>query len=226
MMRRLWLTLPLLLTGCLAGGQLSQLGPAPLPALDDQPTAAQHELDQQTFLLGTVFDLRAARFVVSLELKTQSPTTTLSPSGQPAPDANRDRYIERRVFRLEVPALALYDLQHNALFDLPARMPHRHSVDLWLRAGTPSLDLEQGWFVGGALGWYKAGAVAVALTADFWQEQADVQGFNPQGALTNFQGPIDGWVFGLEVTIGAGEYALEAIQWLLDLDDKILQRRR
>lgn len=210
--------------GCMVGGQLGQVSDPSLTSALSPNTTAELEVTQKTFLLGTIFDLRAARITVSLEMKSLQPQVSLSPAGTPAPTAERSAYLERRVLRLELPVLSFWDLDHQTALGYPGLMEHRHSVDLWLRTGTPDLGLDQGGFAGVGLGWYKTDFLAVTLTADYWSEPAGIEALGANDVLSTFGGEVQGWVFGVELTIAAGEYALDILGALLDMDRQIRDR--
>lgn len=216
----MWRLLPILLTtvltGCIAGGSAGTLQTGALTGTVPGETA-DVSVARRGYVVGTAFDFRAVRFVSSLEMVQREPSANWSAGVTPDQTSMDPTYNERRVLRLDVPLLTLWNLEGGGL-GYPGIMPHRHTIDLWARGGSSDiLQLDDGGFGGAALTYYQSGGFAVSLTVDRWTEPTRVRGIAPDGYHT-YSGDAGGWVVGLEVTLGAGEYALDAYDWLMDRD--------
>ncbi len=221
----LWtLALGALAPGCIMAGNAGTLGASSLTNPVDDGTV-DLSLDRRAFIIGTAFDFRVARVVTSLEMVTHEPLVGLTPDQRLDPTIQDKSYVERRLLRLDVPALTLWEFREGRI-GYPGLIPHRHSLDLWARAGTADLDGDAGGFFGGALTYYRTGAFAVALTLDRWNEPADIRALRADGVNRTFAGDTFGWVVGFEVTLAAGEYALDIINELLGIDERIRQGGR
>lgn len=209
-----------LLSGCVVGGSIGTLRAVDVTNPVDSGTA-DIDVSRNNLTLGTVFDFRAVRFVTALEMIERTRTVD-GVRAQSLDRVSLEDYDERRVMRLDIPLLSLWDFnpENPGPFRYPGLLDHRHTLDVWLRGGTHNLALDEGGFVGGALVWYKSGAIAVSLTADYVTEDTGVRALQESGAATNFDGFADGWVVGFEVTLAAGEYALDIFKIFLDYDKR------
>ncbi len=201
---------------CILAGTTGQLQSDPVQP--GQAPQGQLDVDRDAMTVGTAIDLRYVRLVSSIEL-LNTETHLTNTQNNPLTDSTKD-YNERRFFRLDVPLLSLWDLRDGGVA-YPGLLVHRHSVDLWARGGVVSIDDTVEGFYGGALTWYKTGLVAVSLTVDYWNQSAQAQALNEFGSLTPYRADASGFVFGIELTLAAGEYALDFIKYLADYDDKV-----
>ncbi len=218
------LLLALVASGCIAGGSAGTLQTGPLQGVRAGETA-DVSVERRGYVVGTAFDFRAVRVVSSLEMVQRERAATWSPGITTDRSSVEAKYQERRVMRLDVPLLTLWNLKGGGL-GYPGILPNRHTIDLWARGGTSDiLQFDNGGFGGAALTYYRAGSFAVSLTVDRWSEPTSVRGLNAEGYQT-YEGDAGGWVMGLEVTLAAGEYALTAFEWLVDRDDDARNIRR
>ena len=206
------------LCGCIAGGSAGTLQTGTLTSTAPGETA-DISVARRGYVIGTAFDFRAVRFVSTLEMVQRERAAAWSSGVTTDRSSVEATYQERRMLRLDVPLLTLWNLETGGL-GYPGLLPRRHSIDLWARGGTSDiLQLDNGGFGGAALTYYRSGSVAVSLTADRWSEPTSIRGLGQDGYHT-YTGDAGGWVLGLEVTVGAGEYALDALEWMMDRDDE------
>lgn len=210
--------------GCVMSGHLGNLDASGVTNPVDQDTL-DLSVERRSFAFGSVFDFRAARIVASLEMVTREPKVQLTNNQVLDPTTTGSRYEERRVLRLDVPALTLWEFREKRL-GYPGLIPHRQSLDLWARAGTSDLQGDQGGFLGGALTYYHTGRVAISLTVDRWSEPSDIRALSASGTNRTFEDDVAGWVVGFEVTLAAGEYALDILDTLLGIDDDFQDNHR
>lgn len=166
--------------------------------------------------LGLVADFRYFRLAVPFEgqsrkLRTSGAGGTFS----------IEEVVENRTLRLDVPLLVLRDFSKEPSGQrYPGGMRRRNNLELWVSGSVGMAPIQPVTATVG-LTYYRYGALAVKLFAG--------------GSLTPFEGTarvIDdgreinrrvqgygpGLVIGLEVTLAAGEYGLEMLQFLLDAD--------
>ncbi len=210
------------LSGCLMATGIGQMeNPALVSPLSEE--TADISLERQHFTLGTIFDFRAARLLVTLETLTLDPSLKFTGRALASPTATRQLALERRVFRVDAPVLSFWDFENKESFGYPGVMKHRNSLDLWLRGGLTN-DGES-HSLGGAVGWYEARFLGAYLAVDYWTEPTSVQGLDGP-IISTYAGNTSGWVVSLEVNLAAGEYALDAIDWLWAMDKKVRAKRR
>jgi hypothetical protein len=167
--------------------------------------------------VGTVFDFQVVRVASILELSDREPSVKWSPGLAGDGTSTRTTYRETRILRLDVPVITLWNFDGGGI-SYPGIIRHRHTVDIWLRGGTSDIfQLENGGYVGAAVTYYQTGAIAIGLTLDRWAEPTSVRSLELDG-LYPYQSDASGWLFGLEFTLGAGEYALDAVRLILDID--------
>ena len=120
------------------------------------------------------------------------------------------------MFRLDLPLVSVYDFDSAGL-GYPGTLPQRNTIDVWLRGGASNAQGGYELFYGGALTYYNAGLVAVSLTADHLGASAEVTTLEDAGLVIH-QGDATGWALGIEVTLFAGEHALDIFSDLWSLD--------
>lgn len=170
--------------------------------------------------VGTALDFRAVRAVSTIEMVTKDPEGSLDSGGEVLA---KESYAERRLVRLDVPALALWDFDNGGI-GYPGTMKHRHSLDLWGRGGLVAEAGDPQTFAGGALTYYRTGSIAASFTVDYWMETTQMKAIDDLGTLNIYNGNTGGWVVGVELTVAAGEYALDIFGDLFDLDQSIRDR--
>ena len=212
-----------ILSGCVTAAHTGTLTADGVTNSVDSDTLDM-KVGRQSFSFGTVFDFRALRLVSSFEMVTKKTSLVLG-AGQQADPSVGARFEERQLYRLDLPVLALWDFEGGGL-GYPGTMPHRHSFDLWLRAGTATFSQGRDGFLGAALTYYETDWLAFSLTLDRWVEPGGARAFSAEGVVRSFDENVAGWVLGFEVTVSAGEHALDIVTYLLEQDVKIRQRRR
>ena len=200
-----------LTSGCIVGGSVSQLQTDDIGSSGVPVTSV---IERESMVVGSAFDFRAVRLVSALDMRTLSPKPeTRSTLVKKSSKAD---YGELRMMRLDLPLLSLWDFESGGV-GYPGVLPHRHTIDVWARGGTSNADGDYELFYGGALTYYRAGGIAVTLTADRWGLETEVTTLENIGQVVH-QGDATGWAFGIEVTLFAGEYALDIFSdlWALD----------
>lgn len=199
-------------SGCVVAGNVGTLRSGELQTVEGPATV---EYERQSMILGTAFDFRAVRLVSALDFQVLNPTASTE---RLDPQADDQDYTERRMFRLDVPVLSLWNFESSGL-GYPGILEHRHTIDLWGRAGLAKNTGGFDPFYGGSLTYYRADSFAVSLTVDYWTIPAEVRVFQSEtGGLSIVNGDATGWVLGLEVTLFAGEHALDIITSILEVD--------
>ncbi|MEO1268720.1 MAG: hypothetical protein AAFX99_11525 [Myxococcota bacterium] len=198
--------------GCIVAGNVGTLNSETFQTPAGPATV---EYERQSMVLGTAFDFRVLRLVSALDMQILNPTSS---RGELDPQSDDQDYTERSMYRLDVPVLSLWDFDRSGL-TYPGMARHRHSIEVWGRAGVARNSSGYDPFYGGALTYYRANAFAVAITADYWTLPAEVRVFqNENGALNTLQGQATGWVIGFEVTLFAGEHALDIATSILEVE--------
>jgi len=201
--------------GCILAANTGQLATQSIAASDNTGTA-DIDVQRESLVVGTALDFRFVRVVSSIEMLNRQTRLNVQTAAVRTPEMD-ETYLERRFFRMDIPALSLWNFDGGGL-GYPGLMDHRHSIDLWGRAGAVNIRSDFEGFAGAALTYYQSGMLAVSLTADHWSEPAQVQALNNFGSLTTFDASASGWVVGLEITVAAGEYGLDFIDMLVGVD--------
>jgi hypothetical protein len=211
------------LGGCVLGANVGTMRAADLTHGAAPGAKADVAVGRSAATQGAAFDFRFFRVESTLESLERVTGVEVTPSATTQGD--KTSHAERKVWRLAVPLVSLWDFEHDEALGYPGLMKHRNSVDLWLRGATPDFDLSRGWSFGGALGWYWADHLGAALTVDVWTEPTHAVALLPSGVMVDFRGEAWGPVVGVELVLPAGEYALDIFEALLALDQKLRDRR-
>lgn len=206
-----------LLSGCVVGGHMGnhQTGP-----LGDSAQVQQISQERQALTIGTTLDFRAARFTSALEMLNISQEVQTQGTRTVSPSEDDSQYTEHRLFRIDVPALSLWDFENNSV-GYPGMIPWRHTIDLWGRGGMVSRPGQQDFFAGGALTYYRSRAFAVSLAVDYWNSPMETRVSQASGeGFSSYNGRAEGWMVGFEITIAAGEYPLQIFQELFEMDQR------
>ncbi len=171
--------------------------------------------------LGAVFDFRYFRLGIPFEANYRH-LRFMDENG----NDDRDELIrERRLWRLDVPVFSVWDIKDGGV-GYPGKMRHRESLEIWLGAESDFMKLHEWWFDIG-LAYYRYNGVGTRLYFG--------AGSAPFRATTRMPGSLNPYVwegnspmfgFGLEGTFTAGEFALDAIEYLLGMDKRHRDRSR
>lgn len=170
--------------------------------------------DAHAFLAGVVLDFRYFRLGVPFEGVVASFELEDELGGI---DRFED-YDEMRSYRLDVPLLTIFDLDEDVWWRYPGVIRHRQGIELWASASS-NLSRRHHWFADLSVAYYDYNGLGVRLFGG-WGEipfRASTQGVGPEFPL-RWEGQAGGFGGGLEVTLTTGEYALEALKWLIDRD--------
>lgn len=132
-----------------------------------------------------------------------------------------DNVFEMRTFQLDVPLWSLRDFSEEPTgHRYPGLMPRRHSLELWVsgQAGVTPVDTAAATL---SAVYYRYGGIAARVYAGASWIPYSGLGSTSEGGFTRLErreGHAMGVVFGLEMTLAAGEYGLELVQFVLDLD--------
>ncbi|AWV90728.1 hypothetical protein [Bradymonas sediminis] len=208
-------------TGCTIGYRYHHIDDA---TLSERGTRGDIKGGGHMVELGLVLDVRYLRLVMpymgaSYEMELQA-----SDGAQVA----QSTMIEKRGFRLDVPALSIWNGKTGWGPGYPGIMKHRQSVEIWLSA-TGRVDDPLLGFADLGLVYYHHDLVAVRAFggwggAPFKQTSSTygLENRRPEFWKTSATGPTGG----VELTIGAGEQALDFIMYFLGTQKKIEDKMR
>ena len=132
-----------------------------------------------------------------------------------------DEVIELRTIRLDVPLWSFRDFSNGSSESwYPGSMAQRHSLELWASSSLGMGPIHPATATL-SVAYYKYGAVAVRLFGGW--SRTPYSGLDrsiQQGAAVDQrrEGYAPGMVAGIELTLAAGEYALELARFILDRD--------
>ena len=166
--------------------------------------------------LGVVADFRYLRLAVPFEGQSRKLRATGAGG-----TFSIDEVVENRTLRLDVPLLVLRDFSSEPSgARYPGSMRRRHTLELWL-SGSLGMTPIQPVTATAGLTYYRYGVTAVKLYAggSLTPFEGLARAVEDGREINNrVQGYGPGIIIGLEVTLAAGEYALELLQFLLDAD--------
>lgn len=163
--------------------------------------------------LGVVLDFRFFRLVAPFMGSTYDIDIRDDAGGHD----HRAVTDEVRGFRLDVPVLSVWNGDDGFSPGYPGLMEHRQSVELWL-SGTGHLTKPPQWYADVGVVYYHHDLVAVRAFGGWGGVPYDGQTarFGPGGADYNFwKASPTGFTGGVEVTLGAGEQALDFIKFFI-----------
>ncbi len=166
--------------------------------------------------LGGVADFRYLRLAVPFEGQRRD----LQVSGD-AGVFSLQEVVENRTLRLDVPLFSLKDFSDEPEgLRYPGRMRRRESLELWI-SGSAGMTPIHPFTATASLVYYRYGMFAVrayggaSMTPFEGRARSVVDGAEQIGRVQGY-GP--GLVIGVEVTLAAGEYALELVEFIVDAD--------
>ncbi len=204
----------LLSTGCLAGGQHHRIvgSDQPEEGLDYSMEGSVQSVD-----LGLVADFRVVRLGSVFEGQRRE----IVGRGEEGGGVSIDQTIELNAMRLDVPLLSLTEFgssEHGGWY--PGTMAQRHGLEVWLSGSVGTGPIQPASVTLG-LSYYRYGGVAARLFGG-WSSHpySGVAGgaIMDGGQSRRVEGRAQGVVVGLEMTMAAGEYALEIARGILDID--------
>ncbi|MFU8807322.1 MAG: hypothetical protein ACNA8W_26170 [Bradymonadaceae bacterium] len=167
--------------------------------------------------LGIVADFRYFR----LALPFEGLEATLTGSGRDGGRFVTEGYQEFRALRLDVPLLSFYEFSKKSWLGYPGRMVHRQSIELWW-TGAMEPTSNPYWWTDVGVTYYHHNLVAVRIFGGYAELPFNeaMRGVFVDGQQTtrNWEGRAPGISFGLDITLFAGEHALDFLMYMLDED--------
>lgn len=128
--------------------------------------------------------------------------------------------IETQPFRLDVPVVSLWS--EDGGFGYPGTMVHRKSVELWLSGTLRPTELPL-WWADASIVYYHHDLVAVRAFGGWGAVPFEGQttSLNTDGVNYEFyETTAGGYSAGVELTLGAGEQALDFIKYFIRSQDQ------
>lgn len=204
------------LTGCVVGGRHQIVQTTPF----QNGQQAQIEGTASAFEFGVVADFRYFRLALPFEGAATELTGTAKPTGYFKSKSTR----EFRALRLDIPLISLYNFEGGGTLQYPGNMPHRHSLELWTGAAA-SISSRPDWWADIGITYYNHNAVAVRLYGGYGQIpfREMMQGRDTSNQLSNtfWEGHAGGIALGLELTLFAGEHALDLLKFVFEEDERV-----
>ncbi len=176
--------------------------------------AVDLEGSQGTVGYSMVFDFRV--------LRVSSPFITTFEEVELSDDrGGRGRYdAERksRYLRVDAPVATFWKRGNGFGLDYTGMLQHRTSIDLWIGAESDLRTEEATHWLDVGIGYYQYNLFAVRLFGGWGVKPfRGSSRYFSQDAVIDTQ--LQGFGGGIEITLAAGEYALDFIQYLLDIDE-------
>lgn len=167
--------------------------------------------------LGLVADFRVFR----LGLPFQGQRRTLDVAFRDGGAFRIDEVLEIRAFQLDVPIWSFKDFSDNPSGKrYPGRMRQRQSLEVWGTASVGWTPVSPVSLTAGAV-YYKYGGLAFRVYGGVsWTPYSGIERSIIDGSELSQRrdGRAPGLVGGIEVTLAAGEYALELFRFIRELD--------
>ena len=203
--------------GCVVGAQHHRM----VGTADYADGRADAEGTIDSVDLGVVADFRYAR--VGLPFQGQRRQIDIVPTEGAGSGFGVDQVVELRSLQVDVPLWSFRDFSEEPSGSrYPGTMRRRNSLELWASATVGITPIHPASASVGLV-YYRYGAVAVRLYGGVASHPFDgVDRRIVDGSAHNrmVEGRAVAMAGGLEVTLAAGEYALELVQFILDLDDR------
>ncbi len=199
--------------GCIVGAHHQRMN----ATVDADGAAADVEGTVESVDLGLVADFRYLRLGFPFEGQRRRIAVDIQDGGR----FEVDQVVEMRALRLDVPVWSFRDFSEEPSgHRYPGLMRQRESLELWVSGSVGVSPINPGTASVGLV-YYRYGAFAARLYGG--------ASFNPfegldRSSIDGVQhnqrrsGYAPGIIIGLEMTLAAGEYALELAQFILELD--------
>lgn len=204
-MRLLAVVWLVVLSGCVVGYRHHKVSDE---VVNEFSQTANVEGTSDMVYLGLILDFRVLRF------GTPAVGGAIEMSAESERGQYRDEYNQQmNGFQLDVPLISFWSEEEG--FGYPGILKHRHSVDLWV-SGTLMPVSPPNWWSEASLVYYNHDLFAVRIFGGYGQLPFDgtLTGYsNGSQTYDMFETTVGGPTYGAEVTILAGEQALDFIKW-------------
>ncbi|MGM0556341.1 MAG: hypothetical protein ACQEVA_08165 [Myxococcota bacterium] len=210
------------LSGCLLGYRYQGVSDQ---AVNELSKTADVEATGHMIYLGVTLDFRFLR------VGTPSMGGNFEVSASNEGGRYGDEYnVQLNGFQLDAPVVSLWSEEEG--FGYPGLLEHRHSLDFWL-SGTLMPVNPPHWWADASLVYYNHDLLAVRAFGGYGRIPFDgtVSGYlSGERSADMFETTVGGPTFGVELTILAGEQALDFLNWFGDAQnaaaDEASGRRR
>lgn len=202
--------LVLLLAGCTIGYRHTRHA----GSINRSPGKLDIEGSGNTADLAITLDFRFLRASLPFEAGRRQ-LEFIAPNGR---KDTLDLIRERRLYRLDVPVLSLWDFEERAFGGYPGLMRHRHSLELWV-TGETDMRTENEWWVDLGLTYYRYAHVGFRIF--FGAGALPFDAATPVMGTrfpTIWRGNAPTFGGGLSVIITTGEFGLDALLYLAGVD--------
>lgn len=201
-------------SGCIAGVQHHHIS-----------STFEHEGDRgqatgyvQGVDLGVVADFRYLRLAFPFEGQRRE----MSFSGERGSAFSISEVVEMRTLRLDVPLYSLRDFSEEPSESrYPGRMKRRRSLEIWASGSVGAQPIHP-FTASLGLVYYNYGSFAFRFYAGMSMQPYEgidrAIGSDGGEQFRRREGYVPGLVGGIEVTLAAGEYALEMVRFIMDYD--------
>lgn len=205
-MRCLLLACVVCLSGCVFGYRYQGVSDE---AVNELSRSAQVEGAGHMVFLGLTLDFRYFRVG----------TPSIGGNFEMSASNDRGRYgdeynVQLNGFQLDAPVVSFWSADEG--FGYPGVLKHRQSLDFWL-SGTFMPVSPPHWWADASLVYYQHDLMAVRAFAGYGRVPFDatVVGYTATGNQTvdMFETTVGGPTYGVELTILAGEQALDFLNW-------------
>jgi hypothetical protein len=193
------------LTGCVFGYRYQGVSDQ---ATNELSKTADVEATGHMVYLGVTLDFRFFR-VGTPSMGGNFEVTASNEGGRYGDEYN----VQLNGFQLDAPVLSLWSEEEGVGY--PGLLEHRHSVDFWL-SGTFMPVNPPHWWADASLVYYNHDLLAVRAFGGYGRIPFDgtVSGYlDGERSADMFETTVGGPTFGVELTILAGEQALDFIRW-------------
>jgi hypothetical protein len=217
----LWLGCVVCGSGCTIGYRYHHVDSAVTSAAG---TSGRVEGGGHMVELGVVLDFRYLRLI----LPYLGANYELELSAGEGSGGRQSSMMEKRGIRLDVPVLSLWNGENGWEAGYPGVMEHRESVELWL-SGTGRFSRPGLGFADLGLVYYHHDLVAVRAFGGWGAApfERNSTSFGPGGLRYEYwEESVGGPTAGVELTVGAGEQALDFIKFFVGNQKAIEEQMR
>lgn len=201
----------LFFAGCIVGVHHHQVGST--VHADDHTASVDGSVSGVD--LGVMADFRYVR--VGMPFEGQRHQLAVDVDGEGGFEI--DQVFEMRSLQLDVPLYSFRDFDDEPSGRwYPGNMPQRHSLELWVGGSVGVTPLHSSTATL-SLAYYRYGGIAARLYGGVsFTSYTGLVGADSGSGQVRREGFAPGAVVGLEVTLAAGEYALELIEYIIEWD--------